>query len=80
MSIWDWVAIGIGTAIGVPLLVGLAIARILGSIAADVSNLLDQEEWSSAPLTRALESPEEVRTQLAVDPEHGSSRSQARKR
>jgi hypothetical protein len=80
MSIWDWVAIGVGTAIGVPLLVGLAIARILGSIAADVSNLLDQEEWSSAPLTRALESPEEARTQVAFDLEHRSSRSQARKR
>ena len=57
MTVWAWVAIGIGAAIGLALLVGLGIARILGSIATDVSSLLDQEQWSSAPLTRAIEEP-----------------------
>jgi hypothetical protein len=80
MTVWAWVAIGMGAAIGVPLLVGLGIGRILGSIAADVSMLHDQEQWLSAPLTRALDSPEEARAQATIDLEHGSSRSRAPKR
>jgi len=80
MTVWAWVAIGIGAAIGLALIVGLGIARILGSIATEVSRLLDQEQWSSAPLTRALDSPEEAAARAAVDPEHGSSRSRAPKR
>jgi hypothetical protein len=37
-----------------PVVAALAMARILGGIAEDVSKALDQELWSSAPLMREL--------------------------
>jgi hypothetical protein len=60
MSIWAWLAIGIGAFAGAALVVGLLIARILGNIGRDVTCLLETEMWSAAPLTRALEAPPEV--------------------
>jgi hypothetical protein len=60
MSVWAWLAIGIGAFFGVALLLGLAIARILGQISQNVTDLLETEMWSAAPLTRALEAPPEV--------------------
>jgi hypothetical protein len=62
MSVWAWLAIGIGAFFGVALALGLAIARILGRISHDVTDLLEAEAWSAAPLTRALEAPPEVPT------------------
>jgi hypothetical protein len=55
MSVWAWVVIGTAALIGVPLVVGLAVARILGGIAEDVHRALDQELWSSAPVTREID-------------------------
>jgi hypothetical protein len=55
MPVWAWIAIGAGALIGVSLIVGLAVARILGGIADDVLKALDQELWSSAPATREIE-------------------------
>jgi hypothetical protein len=60
MSVWAWLAIGIGAFFGVALVLGLAIARILGRISQDVTEMLEAEAWSAAPLTRALEAPPEV--------------------
>ena len=58
MSIWAWLAIGTLAFIGVPLAVALGISRILGQISEEVTALLEAEEWSGAPITRALEDPE----------------------
>lgn len=55
MSIWVWVPIGGVALMAVPTMVGVAVARVLGGIAEDVSRALDQELWSSAPLMRAME-------------------------
>ena len=60
MSVWAWLAIGIGAFMGVTLVVGLAVARILGNISRDVTDLLETEMWSAAPLSRALDAPPEV--------------------
>ena len=54
MVAWAWVVIGAATAIGVSLVVGLALARILGGIADAASRLRDEVYWASAPLTRAM--------------------------
>ena len=60
MSLWAWLAVGIGAFGCITLVVGLAIARILGQISRDVTDLLESEMWSAAPLTRALDAPPEV--------------------
>lgn len=57
---WAWLAIGTTAFIGVPLVVALGLSRILGQISREVTELLEAEEWSGAPLTRALEDPEAV--------------------
>jgi hypothetical protein len=55
MSVWVLVAIGAVALVLVPVLVSLAVARILGQIAGDASRALDQELWSSAPLMREID-------------------------
>jgi len=54
MAAWAWVLVGTATAIGLALVVGLALARILGRIAAAASRLRDDACRASAPLTRAM--------------------------
>ena len=55
MSIWVLVAIGGVALCSCRCVVALAVARILGRIAEDVSRALDQELWSSAPLMREMD-------------------------
>jgi hypothetical protein len=72
MSVWGWVLVAAGAAIVFSVAIALALARILGRIAEDVNELLEQEEWSSAPLTRMLEAPDEV--EEAAQPTHAGDR------
>jgi hypothetical protein len=60
MSIWVWLAVGMAAFIVLPILFGLTVGRILRQVAQDVNDLLEAEEWSGAPLTRALEAPPEM--------------------
>lgn len=60
MSIWAWLAIGTGSFLGLTVVVGLGLARVLGQISRDATELLEAEAWSAAPLTRALDAPAEV--------------------
>jgi hypothetical protein len=60
MSIWAWLGIGTGAFVGLALIAGLGIARILGQISRDTTALLEAEAWSAAPLTRALDEPQDV--------------------
>jgi hypothetical protein len=53
MTAWGWVTIGAAGAFGLSALVALTVAAILGSISRDVSQLLNAELWSVAPLKRA---------------------------
>jgi hypothetical protein len=66
MSVWAWLAIGIGAFLGVALALGLAIAHILGRISQDVTDLLETEVWSAAPLTRAIEATQEIASTAPV--------------
>jgi hypothetical protein len=53
MTIWAWVAIGATTLYAIGVLLSLAIGRMLSDIARSASELLDEQHWASAPLTRA---------------------------
>jgi hypothetical protein len=52
MSIWIWVAVGIGAFLALGLLTAIAVAAVLGRIAEDISSLLEHEEWTTAPMTQ----------------------------
>jgi hypothetical protein len=67
MSVWVWIAIGVGSLIAFSLVGGLVIARVLGSIGREVSQVLEAEAeaWATAPLTHATQervdiAPDEV--------------------
>jgi hypothetical protein len=55
MPMWVWIAIGVGSFLVLSLLVGLALARILGTIARKTSELYENEVWSTLPPTRMSE-------------------------
>ena len=59
-----WIGVGLAGLLALSFLVGLAIARILGTIGDQIALLLEAEPWTSAPLTRELERSAEV-TQIA---------------
>jgi hypothetical protein len=48
-----WIAIGAATMLAVSVLVGLAVAAILGRISGEISELLEVEPWTVAPPARA---------------------------
>jgi hypothetical protein len=54
MTVWAWIAIGVGSFLALSVLVGLAVAAVLGEIARRVSELHESEGWASAPPKRAL--------------------------
>jgi hypothetical protein len=58
---WLWVVIGAGAFLALSLAVSIVLAAILGRIGADVSQLIETEVWTNAPLEReALEEPRPV--------------------
>jgi hypothetical protein len=57
MSVLVWLGVGLAGLLAVSLLVGLAIARMLGTIGDEIAQLLETEPWTSAPLTRAVDPP-----------------------
>lgn len=68
MSVWGWIGVGLVAVFAISVLVGLAIARILGAIGDEVSRLLDEEPWASAPLTRENEEQAQTPPQKGVRP------------
>ena len=50
---WVWIAIGVGSFLGLSLLVGLALAGILGTIGRQISELQQTDDWTTLPPTRA---------------------------
>jgi hypothetical protein len=54
MSVWVWIAIGVGSFLVLSLFVGLAVAAVLGDIGRRVSELYETEDWATAPPARAL--------------------------
>ena len=62
---WFWIMIGVGSFLGLSLLIGLALARILGTIGRQIGELYETDDWAMLPPTRASkgvveEHPEEV--------------------
>ena len=68
---WIWIAIGMGSFLGLASLVGLALARILGTIGRQVGELYEREGWATLPPSRAARDVEE---QQPVEVEAKSSR------
>jgi hypothetical protein len=55
---WRWVVIGAGGFLVLSVAVSIVLAAILGRIGAEVSQLVETEVWTNAPLEReALEVP-----------------------
>jgi hypothetical protein len=48
---WVWIAVGVGLG-AASLLVGLALARALGTIGRHISELSEPELWSNRPMMR----------------------------
>src|SRR5882672_12092031 len=71
MPMWIWIAIGMGSFLGLALLVGFALARILGKIGLQIGELYEREGWATLPPTRAAKDVEE---QHPVEVEAKSSR------
>jgi hypothetical protein len=63
---WVWIMIAVGSFLGLSLLIGLVLARILGAIAREIGGLYETEDWALLPPTRAAkdvkeeEEPDEV--------------------
>ena len=64
MSTWLWVIVGMGLFFALSVLVGLAVAAVLGRIGREISELLENGHWASAPLARDVdeEARQEART------------------
>ncbi len=54
MTVWTWLAVGVGSFLVLSLLLGLAVAAVLGEIGRRVSELHESEGWATAPPNRAL--------------------------
>jgi hypothetical protein len=52
MPMWIWIMIGVGSFLGLSLLIGLALARILGTIGREIGGLYETEDWAMLPPTR----------------------------
>jgi hypothetical protein len=50
--VWMWIETGVAGALAISLFLGFATARILGLIGGNITELLEAEPWTSAPLTR----------------------------
>ena len=56
---WVWIVIGVGSFLGLSLLVGLGLAAILGTIGRQISELHETDDWAMLPPTRAAIEPKE---------------------
>jgi hypothetical protein len=73
MTVWGWIAVAAAAFAGLSIGVGLVIARILGSISAALNQMLEDESWTSAPLTRAVDPPvDDLSPRRARRATHGS--------
>jgi hypothetical protein len=54
-----WIVIGMGSFLGLSLLVGLGLAAVLGTIGRQISELHETDDWAMLPPTRASIEPKE---------------------
>jgi hypothetical protein len=62
MGLWTWIAIALST-IAVSALVSLLIARILGRIGHEISEIFAVDMWSAAPLARDRQERRGIRSE-----------------
>jgi hypothetical protein len=79
MPMWVWIMIGVGSFLGLSLLVGFALARILGTIGRQISGLYETEDWSMLPPTRAAKDVEEEQPEEVEAKSSGVDRSMQRR-
>jgi hypothetical protein len=63
MPMWVWIVIGVGSFLGLSLVVGFALAAILGTIGRQISELHQTDDWAMLPPTRASKEPKEQQPQ-----------------
>jgi hypothetical protein len=71
MPMWVWIAIGLGSFVVLSLVVAFAVARILGTIGREISEMYGTEDWATLPPSRASR---EVNEQQPDEVEGKSSR------
>jgi len=59
MPMWVWIVIGVGSFLGLSLLVGFALAAILGTIGREISELHQTGDWAMLPPTHTSKEVEE---------------------
>jgi flagellar biosynthesis component FlhA len=79
MPMWMWIVIGLGSFLGLSLLVGFALARVLGTIGVQLSEMHEREDWTNLPPARASkdveeQQPDEVEEQQPDEVEAKASR------
>jgi hypothetical protein len=79
MPMWVWIMIGVGSFLGLSLLMAFALARILGTIGRQVGEMFETEEWTMLPPTRAAKDVEEERPEEAEAKSSGVDRSMQRR-
>jgi hypothetical protein len=58
MPVWTWIPIGIGSFLFVSLLVGLFVARVLGTVSHAATELYETEMWALMPPSRTVRDAE----------------------
>jgi hypothetical protein len=59
MPMWVWVAIGVGSFLGLSILLAFGFARFLGMLGRQVSEMYETENWAALPPTRASKEAKE---------------------
>ena len=65
MPMWVWIVIGVGSFLGLSLLVGFALAAILGTIGREISELHQTDDWAMLPPTHTTKEVEEQQQEQA---------------
>jgi hypothetical protein len=63
MPMWVWIAIGMGSFLGLSLVFGFALARVLGVLERQISEY-ETEYWATLPPTRASKEIKEQQPDL----------------
>lgn len=75
---WVWIMIGVGSFLGLSLVMAFALARILGAIGRQIGGLYETEDWAMPP-TRAAKDVEEERPEDVEAKSSGVDRSMQRR-
>ena len=63
---WVWILIAVGSFLGLSGLAGFVLARILGTIGREISELHQSDDWAMLPPTRASKAVKEEQPQEQV--------------